>query len=172
MTPVRWFLLFSVLLLVMPGTPRAAEERTPLSISADSLEVNRKDRVAVYRGNVAANDKGRGLSIQADQIEFFFDEKMEEVERALATGNVRIAYGERRGVAQRAEYFPGDNRAVLLGHPRVWQDSDVVTGCKITLLMREDRSQVDGCEGERVNAVLYPKRGGEPQRAPTKPTKR
>lgn len=168
MTPVRWLLLFSLLLLVMPGSLRAAEERTPLSISADSLEVNRKDRMAVYRGSVAAIDKGRGLSIQADQIEFFFDEKMEEVERALATGNVRIAYGERRGVAERAEYYPGENRAVLLGHPRVWQDSDVVTGCKITLLMREDRSQVDGCEGERVNAVLYPKRGGGQERAPTR----
>lgn len=169
MTPMRWFLVFSALLLVVPGTLRAAEQRTPMTISADSLEVNRKDRVAVYRGSVAANDKGRGLSIQADQIEFFFDEKMEEVERAVATGNVRIAQGERRGVAQQAEYFPGENRAVLLGHPRVWQDSDVVTGCKITLLMREDRSQVDGCEGERVNAVLYPKRGGGPERAPQAP---
>jgi lipopolysaccharide transport protein LptA len=164
----RWFLVWSALLLALPGTLRAAEERAPLSISADSLEVSRKDRVAIYRGSVAAADKGRGLSIQADQIEFFFDEKMEEVERAVATGNVRIAYGERRGVAQRAEYFPGENRAVLLGHPRVWQDSDVVTGCKITLLMREDQSQVDGCEGERVNAVIYPKRGGGPERLPTR----
>ena len=164
MTPLRWILCFSALLLSLPGSLGAAEVRTPLTISADSLDVNRKDRMAIYRGSVAAIDKGRGISIQADQIEFFFDEKMEEVERALATGNVRIAYGERRGIAQRAEYFPGENRAVLLGHPRVWQDSDVVTGCKITLLLREDRSQVDGCEGERVNAVVYPKRVGGPER--------
>ena len=168
MTPTRWLLLAAALLAAMPGTLPAAEVRTPLTISADTLEISRKDRMAVYRGNVAASDKGRGLSIQADQIEFFFDERMEEVERALATGNVRIAYGERRGVAERAEYFPGENRAVLLGHPRVWQDSDQVTGCKITLLMREDRSQVDGCEGERVNAVLYPKRGGVTERVPTR----
>jgi lipopolysaccharide export system protein LptA len=40
----------------------------------------------------------------------------------------------------------------------VWQENDVVTGCRITLLLREDRSQVEGCDGERVNAVLYPKR--------------
>jgi lipopolysaccharide transport protein LptA len=168
MTSTRWLLVLIALLGALPGLARAAAERTPLTISADSLEINRKDRVAVYRGNVAANDKGRGLNIQAEQIEFFFDEKMEEVERALASGNVRIAYGERRGIAQRAEYFPGENRAVLLGHPRVWQDSDVVTGCKITLLLREDRSQVDGCEGERVNAVLYPKRGGGAERVPTR----
>jgi lipopolysaccharide transport protein LptA len=120
--------------------------------------------VAVYRGNVAANDQARGVSILADQIEFFFDDRMEEVDRAAATGNVRISYGERRGAAERAEYYPHESRAVLLGSPKVWQDNDLVTGCKITLLLREDKSRVDGCEGQRVNAVLYPKRaeGAQP----------
>jgi lipopolysaccharide transport protein LptA len=149
------------------GAARSAEDRSPITISADTLEINRKARVAVYRGNVAANDRARGMSILADQIEFFFDERMEEVERALAAGNVRLSYGERRGVAERAEYYPAESRAVLIGHPKVWQNNDVVSGCKITLLLREDRSQVDGCEGERVNAVLYPKRGeGAPAGGP------
>jgi lipopolysaccharide transport protein LptA len=91
-------------------------------------------------------------------MEFYFDERMEEIERATAVGNVRLSYGERRGVAERAEYFPREDRAILLGHPKVWQENDVVSGCRITLLLREDRSQVEGCDGERVNAVLYPKR--------------
>jgi len=137
----------------------AAEQASPITISADSLEINRKARVAVYRGNVSANDQTRGVSILADQIEFFFDERMEEIDRAAAAGNVRIQYGDRRGAAERAEYYPRDSRAVLIGSPKVWQDNDLVSGCKITLLLREDKSRVDGCEGQRVNAVLYPKRG-------------
>jgi lipopolysaccharide transport protein LptA len=145
-------------LAAAPGVLRAAEARAPFTISADSLEVNRKTRVAIYQGNVAANDRGRGLSILADRIEFYFDERMEEIERATAAGNVRLSYGERRGVAERAEYFPREDRVILLGHPKVWQENDVVSGCRITLLLREDRSQVEGCDGERVNAVLYPKR--------------
>lgn len=149
------------------GTARSAETKSPITISADTLELNRKIRVAVYRGNVAANDRGRGMSILADQIEFFFDERMEEVDRAVAVGNVRLSYGERRGTAERAEYYPAESRAVLIGHPKVWQNNDVVSGCKITLLLREDRSQVEGCDGERVNAVLYPKRGdGAPTGGP------
>ena len=167
MMRVRWLLMVPGILLLLPGALRAAEEKSPITISADTLEVSRKDRVATYRGNVAANDRSRGISILADQIEFFFDERMEEVERALAAGNVRISYGERRGVAERAEYYPAESRAVLLGHPKVWQNSDVITGCRITLFFREDRSQVAGCEGERVNAVLYPKRGeGAPAGGP------
>lgn len=152
------WLLLPVTLLGAVVMSWAAEERSPITISADTLEVNRKARVAIYQGNVAANDRGRGFSILADRIEFYFDDRMEEVERAAAEGNVRLSYGERRGVAERAEYFPGEQRAILLGHPKVWQENDVVTGCRITLLLREDRSQVDGCDGERVNAVLYPKR--------------
>jgi lipopolysaccharide transport protein LptA len=161
-------LLVFVFCAVVSGVCWAAAERAPITISADSLEVNRKERVAIYQGNVAANDRGRGLSILADRIDFFFDERMEELERATAAGNVRLAYGERRGTAERAEYFPRDERAVILGHPKVWQENDMVTGCRITLLLREDRSQVDGCDGERVNAVLYPKRGEGRERGGTR----
>lgn len=155
---------FLMLLGSMSGDLRAAEDQGPITISADSLEVNRKARMATYQGNVAANDRGRGLSLLADRIDFFFDERMEEVERATAVGNVRLAYGARRGAAERAEYFPREERAVLSGHPKVWQESDVVTGCRITLLLREDRSRVEACDGERVNAVLYPKRETSPSR--------
>ena len=157
---------------VMAGPVRAAEERSAVTISADSLDVNRKGRVAMYRGNVSAVDRGRGLSILADQIDFFFDERMEELDRAIATGNVRITFGERRGASERAEYTPKDSRVVLQGHPKVWQDSDVVTGCKISLLLREERSLVEGCKGERVNVVLYPKRGEAPTPQPAPPAPR
>jgi lipopolysaccharide export system protein LptA len=166
---MRWVTAMLAGLLWLPSVlpARAAEEKSAITISADSLEVNQKTRTAVYRGNVAANDRSRGVTILADRIEFFFDEKMQDLDRALANGNVRLSYGERRGVAERAEYFPGESRAVLIGHPKVWQDNDVVTGCRIVLFLREDRSRVEGCEGERVNAVLYPKRGeGAPPVAP------
>ena len=77
------FLLVCAALLAAPGMGSAAEGRSPITISADTLELNRKARVAVYRGGVAANDLARGISILADQIEFFFDERMEELERAV-----------------------------------------------------------------------------------------
>jgi lipopolysaccharide transport protein LptA len=159
----------ATLLLAPVLAAAAADKGSPITIAADSLELNRKARVAIYRGNVAASDQARGVSIHADQIEFFFDERMEEIDRAAAAGNVRISYGERRGTAERAEYYPRESRAVLLGSPRVWQDNDLVSGCKITLLLREDKSRVDGCEGQRVNAVLYPKRGDGAQSGAPRP---
>lgn len=168
MASAGWLLVPVLVVAVASGASRAAEQRPPITISADTLEVNRKALVAIYQGNVVANDRARGLSILADRIEFYFDDRMEEVERAMAAGNVRLTYGERRGVAERAEYFPREERAVLLGHPKVWQDNDVVAGCRITLLLREDRSQVEGCDGERVNAILYPRRDEGRERGGTR----
>ena len=149
------------------GAARPAENTSPITISADTLECNRKARAAVYRGNVAANDRARASASWRIRSSSFSTSGWRSWSGRWRSGTCGISYGDRRGVAERAEYFPVESRAVLSGHPKVWQNNDVVSGCKITLLLRDDRSQVEGCEGERVNAVLYPKRGeGAPAGGP------
>jgi lipopolysaccharide export system protein LptA len=146
------------------GSGRAEEkkaEKKPITITADHLEVNRKLRNAVYTGNVTADDKSRDMVILSDKMEFFFDEKMEQIQRGLATGNVRISAGERRITSEQLELFPGEERAVLTGDPRVWQGNDLVTGTKITIFLKEDRAIVEGGPSKRVTAVLYPRSEGE-----------
>ncbi len=132
----------------------------PITITADHLEMNRKLRTAVYTGNVTADDKNRGMVILSDKMEFFFDEKMEQIQRGLATGNVRISAGERRMTSDQLELFPAEEKAVLTGDPRVWQDNDLVTGTKITIFLKEDRAIVEGDPSKRVTAILYPRLEG------------
>jgi lipopolysaccharide export system protein LptA len=149
---------------LLVGSGRAEEKKTekkPITITADHLEVNRKLRSAVYTGNVNADDKSRGMVILADKMEFLFDEKMEQIQKGLAAGNVRISAGERRMTSDQLELFPGEERAVLTGDPRVWQGNDLVTGTKITIFLKEDRAIVEGGPSKRVTAVLYPRSEGE-----------
>ncbi|MBI2902973.1 MAG: lipopolysaccharide transport periplasmic protein LptA [Candidatus Methylomirabilis oxyfera] len=158
----RWISAGSLLLSLglMVGSGLAQEkkaEKKPITITADHLEVNRKSLTAVYTGNVTADDKGRGMVILSDKMEFFFDEKMEQIKRGLATGNVRISAGERRITSDQLELFAGEERAVLTGDPRVWQDNDLVTGTKITIFLKEDRAIVEGGPSKRVTAILYPR---------------
>ena len=144
--------------------PALAQEKQrakkPLTITSDLLEVNRKLHSAVYTGNVMADDKDRGMVILSDKMEFLFDDKMERVEKGLATGNVRITAGDRRITSEQLELFPGEERAVLTGDPRVWQDNDLITGTKITIFLKEDRAIVEGSPSKRVTAILYPKPEG------------
>lgn len=153
------FLLVLLTPLSMASAQEKKPERKPTTIAADRLEVDRKHHTAVYSGNVVLNDKENDLTILADQMQFLFDEKMEEVKRALATGNVRITQGNKRSLSERAEYFPSENRAVLTGSPRVWQDEDQVSGSRITLFFKEDRVIAEGGEKGKVEAIIYPKGG-------------
>src|SRR3990172_10132503 len=149
---------------LLAGSGRAEEKKTekkPMTTTADHLEVNRKLRSAVYTGNVTADDKGRGMVILADKMEFLFDEKMEQIQKGLATGNVRMSAGERRMTSDHLELFPVEEKGVLTGDPRVWQGNDLVTGTKMTIFLKEDRAIVEGGPSKRVTAVLYPRSEAE-----------
>lgn len=148
-------------LLVGSGSAQEKQKgRKPITITADHLEANRKLHSAVYTGNVMADDKERGMVILSDKMEFLFDEKMERIERGIATGNVRLTAGDRRITSDQAELFPAEDKAVFTGDPRVWQDNDLITGTKITIFLKEDRAIVEGGPSKRVTAILYPKSEG------------
>jgi len=165
MSRLRWGPLgvVPVCLGLLLGSGLAQEKQAaskPITITADHLEVNRKLQNAVYSGNVMADDKNRCMVILSDKMEFLFDEKMEQIQRGLASGNVRITVGARRITSDQLELFPGEDKAILTGDPRVWQDNDLLSGTKITLFLKEDRAVVEGGPGKRVTAVLYPRSEG------------
>ena len=145
--------------------------KSPVTITSDRLEVNRKVHTAVYAGNVMADDKERGMVVLADKMEFFFDEKMERIQKGIATGNVRATIKEKKVTADQLELFPDEDKAVLTGNPRAWQDNDLITGTKITIFSKEDRAIVEGDPSKRVTAILYPKSEGMELSEPQAPGK-
>ncbi|MBI2081573.1 MAG: lipopolysaccharide transport periplasmic protein LptA [candidate division NC10 bacterium] len=171
---MRGALLVAVLLAA--AAPAAAEApptvagggRAPkagaITITADRLEVDRKAHTATYAGNVVARDSA--LTILADRMEFTFDEAMQEVRTVRATGRVRIAeQGGREATADAATYFAREEKVLLEGNARAWQEENVVTGTTMTLYLREDRHVVEGEGNARVHAIIYPRRdpGGAPR---------
>ena len=171
-----WVAVVTVLVnLALPvGSGLAQEQqkgKNPVTITADRLEMNRKLHSAVYTGNVMADDKDRSMVVLADKMEFLFDEKMERIQKGLATGNVRATIKEKRVTADRLELFPDEDKAVLTGNPRAWQDNDLITGTKITIFSKEDRAIVEGSPSNRVTAIIYPRSEGAEQSKPEVPGK-
>jgi lipopolysaccharide export system protein LptA len=145
----------------------------PVTVDADRMERFGKESLIVFIGNVVAR---QDTSVQyADRMELYLDEKGDRVLRAVSTGNVRIVTLDcKMGTAQRAEYDDLEQRIVLTGNARVWQDANVVTGETITIFLSQDHSIVQGGKQERVKAIFYPKddkRDGAAAAAPG-PTKR
>lgn len=158
-----------LLLLWIPGqaaqapAPKDPPADRPTTVTADHLEVNRKARKAIYTGNAVA--RTTDLTVTADRMEFLFDEKMEEVERMVATGNVHIHRQDgTKAVSERATYFVPEEKVILEGHPRAWKEGNMVSGTRMTLYLQEDRQVVEGGGSERVTAVIYPKRESKPTR--------
>src|SRR5207237_7524117 len=115
-----------------------------------------KESLVIFTGNVDARQNN---NVQyADRMEVYLDEKGDRVLRTVSTGNVRIVTSDcRTGTARRAEYYDLEQRVVLIGNARVWQEENVVSGDTITIFLSQDRSVVQGGRQERVKAVFFPR---------------
>ena len=136
------------------GTKSKDDKAQPLTVDADRMERFGKENLVIFSGNVVAR---RDNSVQyAERVEVYLDEKGDRVLRTVSTGSVRIITKDcRTGTAQRAEYFDLDQRVVLSGNPRVWQDENVVSGDTITIYVAQDRTIVEGGKQERVKSIFY-----------------
>jgi lipopolysaccharide export system protein LptA len=151
---------------------RAPGQRSnsPIVIDADRMEALRKEGLVIFTGSVVAKQDNSTQS--ADRMEVYLDDKGERVLRIVSTGNVKIVTEDcRTGTARRAEYYDDDQRLLLIGDAKVWQEENVVTGDEIEILLAEDRSTVKSGTQGRVKSVFYPKRE-EPKAAAGKDDKR
>lgn len=146
-----------------PGGPRS---NAPIVIDADRMEAFKKEGLVVFDGNVVAKQDN---SVQtADRMEVYLDDKGERVLRIVSTGNVKIVTEDcRTGTARRAEYYDDDQKLLLIGDAKVWQEDNVVTGEEIELFLADDRSTVKSGPQGRVKSVFYPKRDEEKAGAST-----
>ncbi len=149
--------------------PRGADPNQPVNVDADKLESDQKQGLVIFTGNVIAQHNGS--TQYADRMEVYLDSQSNRVLRTVSTGSVKIITRDcRTGTAQRAEYYDAEQRVVLIGDARVWQDENVVTGDRITIYLAEDRSVVESGAQGRVKGVFYPKREGEGATVATRPT--
>jgi len=150
-----------------PGPP-GIDRTSPVTIDADQLENLQKEGLVVFTGNVVANQNNS--THYSDRMEVYLDAKGDGIVRTVSTGNVKIVTRDCRiGTAKRAEYYDAEQRVVLIGTARVWQEDNVVTGERITIYLAEDRSVVEGGKQERVKAVFYPRNQEQPSAAAKAP---
>jgi lipopolysaccharide export system protein LptA len=138
-----------------PAAEKAGKnDRQPVTVDSDKMERFGKESLVIFTGNVVARQNN---SVQyADRMEVYLDEKGDRILRTVSTGNVRIITADcRTGTARRAEYYELDQRVILTGNARVWQEDNVVSGDTITIYITQDRSVVQGTKQERVKSIFY-----------------
>ena len=136
------------------------------------MEAFKKDGLVVFSGNVIAKQEN---SVQtADRMEVYLDDKGERVLRIISTGNVKIVTEDcRTGTAKRAEYYDDDQKLLLIGDAKVWQEDNVVTGERIVMYLADDRSEARvGPPGAGEVGLLPEARRGQAGRRRRPPPRR
>ena len=128
-------------------------------ITSKTLTASSDDNQAIFQGAVKlVRDE---LIVRSDVMIVYFKDKQpqasqtanqentaKEIRLIEAKGRVRIVKGESRAVAKHALYFHEEEKVILKGSPVAWQGGTRISGPKMTMFLKENRSVVEG--GTRV----------------------
>jgi lipopolysaccharide export system protein LptA len=140
-------------------------EAGPMVINSNSLEVDNKQKIVVFTGDV--NAKRDNMIINCQKMLVYYEDQPTKqqtgnvdvkIYKIIATGQVKIIQPDgATATAEKAVYFEADQKVVLTGKPVVKQGNDFVEGTSITLFLKEKRSIVEGSQDNKVRAVIFPK---------------
>jgi lipopolysaccharide export system protein LptA len=97
-------------------------------------------------------------SVKAEKTKDPLQNQSMKIDKIIAKGDVRITRANGGlATAEEATYYWDDERVVLTGKPVVQQGDDLVEGSVVTLLLKENKSLVEGSQDTRVRAVISPR---------------
>jgi lipopolysaccharide export system protein LptA len=127
------------------------------------MTVKNLDHRAVFEGNVVMIKEDLHLSADHAEVTFasggpsedkskssvgILSSKSEisknEITVVHAVGNVVLRQGEREVRSREAYYYQKEEKVVLLGDPMAWEKDYQVSGSKMTIYLRENRSMIEG----------------------------
>jgi lipopolysaccharide export system protein LptA len=163
---------------VQGKNPDAPDPERPVVTTADTLELDNKNKTATFTGNVVAKQeqKGKGpLIIYCDKMVIYSageagkkpstsqtkgNEKknlnqQNQVDKIVATGQVKIQNDKDRATGETAVFYNAEQRIILSGKAEFWQGKNLIKGEEITVWIKEDRALVTSKGSNRVRAVIY-----------------
>jgi lipopolysaccharide export system protein LptA len=136
----------------------------PIVIKSNTLEFDHQRKMVTFSGNVDAQRDD--WTILCQKMVVYYGEKGKEssqkesmkIDKIVAKGDVRITrQSGGHAKADEAIYYWDEERVVLTGKPVVQQGDDFVEGTVVTLLLKENKSLVEGSGDTKVRAVISPR---------------
>lgn len=138
-------------------------QKTTTVITSKTMTASDENNQAIFQGAVKMV-QGE-LVVHSDVMIVYFKEKSpsgpssnsasgansesgKEISYIEAKGRVRIEKGESRATSQHALYYKAEEKVILTGSPEAWQAGTRISGPKMTMFLKENRSVVEG--GTRV----------------------
>lgn len=143
-------------------TGLALKSDKPIQIESDKLEINEKEKRAVFTGNVKVTQDD--MLMQAGLMTVYYKTSGEsvasgasEIDKINVSNKVLLRSGTQTATADTGAFDMGAQTMVLSGDKVVLTDGDnIFIGCKLTVHMESGEAQLDACGG-RVMIQLDPK---------------
>ncbi|MBQ9693928.1 MAG: hypothetical protein IJV69_04150 [Kiritimatiellae bacterium] len=132
--------------LLSPGKPAPKEVAIrDTKITADHMEYNYKESVAILTDNVVVDDARFHLT--SDKL-FVFLESANTLDRLLVLGNVKVTNEDRRAECDKAVYIKAEERLVMSGNAKLHSldkngKTRTVAGDKITIWTKKGDQRME-----------------------------
>lgn len=113
----------------------------PIVITSETLSADNKSRTALFEGSVVA--KTKDMTLYSDRMLVYYAEKTGNVTKIDAEGRVKLVRKDLIVTSKAANYFAEEEKIIFTGEPKAVERGNVVTGTKMTYLMKEDRFIVE-----------------------------
>ncbi|MBA4390768.1 MAG: lipopolysaccharide transport periplasmic protein LptA [Syntrophus sp. (in: bacteria)] len=131
------------------------DKKKPVDIVSDTMEGFDKEKYVVFKGSVIA--KQEDLFIFADTIETYMSEDTNEIEKAIARGNVKIVKQDRTATCREAVFENAKGEITLKDNVIVYQGKDKLTGDVIIYYVNEDRVTIQAEKDKKAHITIQPK---------------
>ena len=148
-----------------PAAATAAPPLVPTVIESGTAEMVSTEKETTFTFGNGVTVTGTNLKMTCEHLEVVARRtgdpaatfgKQENFKSLVATGNVRMVQNDREATCDRAEVFPGDNKVVLSGNPKVrsLDGQYEASGPQMELLRGERRARIIGTATERPRLTL------------------
>jgi lipopolysaccharide export system protein LptA len=149
--------------LVIFAAPGAAEDQVPMEITADNMNFDQDRQVIVFKGDVHAVREDIDIRARTVTVHLKDAPGQErqsataggEIDKIVAEGEVHINQGERKGESSLATYHADRGLLVMEGDPVLMEGDNRIAGKIVRLYLRENRSEIEGGNGKRVEALIF-----------------
>lgn len=119
---------------------KSIAQQKPMSIRSSFAEFIGAKRIAQFSGDVVI--KYGDMILTGPFAEFKLDGKQSQLDQLVMSKGVKMQDSFRKAVADKMTAYVQQNKIVLDGNPKVYQDQDVLVGDQILLLDGGERVQV------------------------------
>jgi lipopolysaccharide transport protein LptA len=124
-----------------------------LDVTSEHMLFDQQTRTFTFEEKVRV--RRCDMIMSCDRLHVINDVKGEHIERITAIGNVYFQRGTQHVLAERAEFFPAEQRLMLTGNARAWdtQEQQEMTGEEIMVSLQRENIIV-----KRARVLFHPRK--------------